>query len=392
MKKLTWVLFGILILTAAAGPQAPATAAEAPPLQVNAKSAVLMEVSTGQILLAQNADVPLPPASVTKLMVLLLAMEEVGKGRLPLDEKIAATPEAARQGGSQIWLEAGEEMTVSDLLKAVAIVSANDACHALGERIAGSADAFVVMMNQRAQELKLKSTHFVNCTGLDPDDPSSEGNRTSAMDVAMMSRELLKHPAVLKWTGTWIDHLRDGKSFLRNTNKLVRFYAGCDGLKTGFTDKAGFCLTATAQRNHIRLIAVVMNSPTGDMRAREISRMFNWGFSQFQAVPVIKKGDLVAAIPVRRGVLENVTVQAAEDCFVPTKRGARPEFAQRVKVRRTATAPVQKGQEMGFLEVSRGDRILAKVPLVASTTVERANFGQLIGQVARHLFTRLFGK
>lgn len=391
MKKLTGVFPVLFMLSAALIPPS-AAAAEAPPLKIEATSAVLMEATTGEVLLGQNAEVPLPPASVTKLMVLLLAMEEVDKGRLPLDEKIAATPEAARLGGSQIWLEPGEEMTVADLLKAVAIVSANDACYALGERIAGSGDAFVAMMNQRARELGLKSTHFVNCTGLEPDDPASGGNRTSAMDVAIMSRELLKHPTVLRWTGTWIDHLRGGSSFLRNTNKLVRFYAGCDGLKTGFTNEAGFCLSATARRNNIRLIAVVMNAATNDIRAREIARMFNWGFAQYQAVAAVKKGDLVAAVPVRRGVLEAVTAQADDDCYVPVKRGAKPDFSQRLELKKTVQAPVQKGQELGALEIRRGDTVLAKVPLVASAGVKRASFAQLMGQITRHLFTRLFGK
>lgn len=388
MRKWFFLALAIVALTACAGQAAAAQ----PALKIEARSAVLMEASTGEILISQNADQPLPPASVTKIMTMILIMEEIEKGRLALNEKITVSSEAARMGGSQIWLEPGEEMSVADLLKAISIVSANDACYALAERIAGSADAFVRMMNERVRSLGLKSTTFVNCTGLSPDNPGSPGNITSAMDIAVMSRELLKHPIILQWTSTWIDHIRGGQSFLRNTNKLVRFYTGCDGLKTGFTNEAGFCLSATAIRNNVRLIAVVMNAATGDIRSREISRMLNYGFGLFQAVPAIRRGEVVSNPPVSRGDPETVRVVADTDVFVTARRGTTPKFTRLLKLDSGIAAPIRKGQKLGAIQIRIGDQMVGESHLIAAEPVKRVSFGGMLGQVVKNLFEKLFGR
>ncbi|MGE5597786.1 MAG: D-alanyl-D-alanine carboxypeptidase family protein, partial [Bacteroidota bacterium] len=286
MRRLISAL--LLVCLLAPGVFASVRAAEGPPLAISSQSAVLLESSQGRILFAKDEHAIRPPASVTKLMLMLLVMEAVDAGRLKLSEIVTAGPEAVKMGGSQIWLEEGEQMTVADLMKAVSIVSANDASVALAEHLAGSEENFVRLMNKRARELGLKNTHYVNCTGLTPDDPAAGANRTTAYDQALLAREMLKHPAVLKWTGVWIDYLRNGQSFLRNTNNLVRFYDGCDGLKTGFTEQAGFCLVATARRAGVRLIAAIMNAPTSQVRNAEISKLFNYGFSQLKAYQFYK--------------------------------------------------------------------------------------------------------
>lgn len=391
MRKCKWslqLLLAALLGFAAAG---QALAAAPPEIRVEARSAILMEATTGEVVFEQNADEKLPPASVTKVMTLLLAMEAVDKGELSLAEKVPVSPEAARMGGSQIWLKPGEDMTSADMLKAIAIVSANDACYALAERLSGSVEAFVARMNQRARQLNLRSTTFVNCTGLSPDSGTGPGNITSARDVAIMSRELLKHPSVLKWTGTWIDHLREGKSFLRNTNRLVRFFAGCDGLKTGFTREAGFCLSATARRNNVRLIAVVMNTATDTVRAREISKLLNLGFAQYQAVQVVKRGQVLAKVPVRRGVLESIDAVADTDHFAAVRRGAEAQFVKQLRINKPLVAPLRQGQQVGVLELRKGDELIETVAIVAAKDVARATYGQLAGQVMRNLFGKLFG-
>lgn len=361
-------------------------------LKIDARSAILLEPITGEILFEQDADVALSPASVTKVMTLLLVMEEIEKGALRFDETIVISPEAAAMGGSQIWLEPGEEMLVADLIKAVAIVSANDASYALAERVSGSHDAFVARMNERARELGLTNTKFVNCTGLSEDNPTAAGNLTSARDVAIMSRELIKHDAILKWTGTWIDYLRNGASFLRNTNKLVRFYQGCDGLKTGFTNEAGFCLAATAKRNNVRLIAVVMKAATNDIRAKEVSRLLNFGFGRLEAVRVMSQGEELAKLPVIRGTEDTIIAQASADYYLPAKRGTQPGITKEISLSSKLKAPIQKGQKLGTMTVLLDGKPVQEIDLLAANDVGRTNAFQFFARVGRQSLKTLFAK
>lgn len=361
-------------------------------LKIDARSAILLEPITGEILFEQDADVALSPASVTKVMTLLLVMEEIEKGALRFDETIVISPEAAAMGGSQIWLEPGEEMLVADLIKAVAIVSANDASYALAERVSGSHDAFVARMNERARELGLTNTKFVNCTGLSEDNPTVAGNLTSARDVAIMSRELIKHDAILKWTGTWIDYLRNGASFLRNTNKLVRFYQGCDGLKTGFTNEAGFCLAATAKRNNVRLIAVVMKAATNDIRAKEVSRLLNFGFGRLEAVRVVSQGEELAKLPVIRGTEDTIIAQASADYYLPAKRGTQPGITKEISLSSKLKAPIQKGQKLGTMTVLLDGKPVQEIDLLAANDVGRTNAFQFFARVGRQSLKTLFAE
>ena len=361
-------------------------------MKIEARSAILIEPITGEILYEQEADVSLSPASVTKVMTLLLVMEEIEKGTLKFDETITVSPEAAAMGGSQIWLEPGEEMTVADLVKAIAIVSANDASYALAERLSGSHDAFVARMNERARELGLTNTKFVNCTGLSDDNPSAVGNLTSARDVAVMSRELIRHHEILKWTGTWIDYLRNGTSFLRNTNKLVRFYQGCDGLKTGFTNEAGFCLAATAKRNNVRLIAVVMKAATNDIRAKEISRLLNFGFGRLEAIRVVSQGEELARLPVIRGTEDTISAEAAVDYYLPTKRGTQPEITRQIHLGSKLKAPIQKGQKLGTMTVELNGKPVQEIDLLAITDIGKTNAFQFFARVGRQSLTTLFAR
>ncbi len=353
-------------------------------LKVDCLSAVLMEPTTGEILYQKNANQQLPPASVTKLMVMNLVLEALERGELKLTDKITASPEACKMGGSQIWLEPGEQMTVSDLLKAVCIVSANDASYALGEHLAGSEENFIALMNKRSKELGLKHTNFVNTTGLDPDS-GGVGNQTSAMDMALLAREVIKHPLIFNWTGVWIDSLRDGKSFLRNTNKLVRFYRGCDGLKTGFTAKAGFCLVATAKRDGVRLIAVVMNSPTSDTRSKDVGKLFNYGFTKYKALQIYKGGEILGQVKVFRGEQNKVAAVVPRELSAIMKREAKGKVVTAVKLDSMVSAPVRKGQTIGKVLLTIDGKSCGEMGLVAAADVKRASFFQIWWQIFRQV-------
>lgn len=356
--------------------------AETNDLRIEGQAAILMEPISGEVLFQKNADQKLPPASVTKLMVMLLTLEALDQGKIKLTDVITASPEACRMGGSQIWLEPGEQMTVAELLKAVCIVSANDASYALGEHLAGSEENFIARMNKRAKELGLKNTVYVNTTGLDPDSGGA-GNMTSAADMARLAREVIKYPVVFRWSGVWIDSLRDGKSFLRNTNKLVRFYRGCDGLKTGFTAKAGYCLVATAQRDGVRLISVVMNSPTADGRSKDISKMFNHGFAKFKSVRIFQGGETIGAVKVFRGQQATVTAVVPREFAAVLKRDAQGNIVKTVQLDRLAQAPVRKGQTIGKVRVSVDGKSCGEIELVAGAEVKRASIFQIWWQIFR---------
>lgn len=384
------LVFSLLGMGQVAAKEVSESLPKGPDLKIDGLSAVLMEPNSGEILYSKNPDQKLPPASVTKLMVMLLTLEALDKGQIKLTDVISASPEACRMGGSQIWLEPGEEMTVADLLKAVCIVSANDASYALGEYLAGSEENFIALMNKRAAELGLKNTHFVNTTGLEPDG-GGVGNLTSAGDMALLAREVIKYPMVFKWTGVWIDSLRGGKSFLRNTNKLVRFYRGCDGLKTGYTDKAGYCLVATAQRDGVRLIAVVMKSSTIDSRSRDISTLLNYGFSQYRAFRVSQAGEKVGQVKVFRGKESKVDVVVPRELTAILKRSQTGEVIKTVKLDRMVAAPVKRGQIVGEVVLTYEGKPCGRMELVAAKDVGRAGFFELWSQIFKQVIGMAVG-
>ena len=351
--------------------------------EVKAKSAVLMDMETGTLLSEQNAHEPLAPASVTKVMTMLLIMETIDSGKISWDDMVTASESAAAKGGSQIYLKVGETMSVSDMVKSIAVSSANDCACAMAEHIAGSEAAFVEMMNARAQELGMKDTHFVNCTGLD-DDPAAKDHKTSAYDIAIMSRQLLKnHPDIKKFTTIWMDAVRGGSFGLANTNKMVRFYSGCTGLKTGFTAAAGYCLSASAQRDGMELIAVVMGSETSQDRFGACKSLLDYGFANFSLyAPALQEG---AAVPVRLGIAESVAAVPAGETSILVDKGQRNAIESEVTLEEFVTAPVSQGQRLGTLTIRAGEQILAQVPLVAANPVTKLTTLDLMGRILRQV-------
>lgn len=378
-----WLLALMLLVTAVAVGEAPFT--------VNAPSAVLMEATTGLILLSQEPDEVRPPASITKLMTMLLTMEAMQKGQLKITDKVTVSEYAASMGGSQIWLEPGEQMTVRDMLKAIAVVSANDASVAVAEHLSGSVDAFVKKMNQRAKELGMKNSYFCNPNGLPPEE-GKRGCETTAKDVAILSRELLKHPQILEYTSIWMGTL-DARSepALVNTNKLVHFYPGCDGLKTGYTSQSGYCLAATAHKDSLRLIAVVMGAESTKVRNAEITKLLNYGFNQLVSQKVIKKGQKVGKGKVTGGVKEEIPLYAEADLISVQKRDSEQKITLHLSVDQNLKAPLKKGQRLGWVSARAEGRELGKVALVAGEDLERAGFFTLMGRFFRNLFRSFLG-
>lgn len=344
------------------------------------KSAVLMERDTGQILYANNAEEKLPPASMTKIMTMLLIMEALDKGTIKLDEKVRASENAASMGGSQIFLEAGEEMTVEELLKGIAIASGNDASVAMAERIAGSEEAFVNMMNKKAKELGLKNTHFKNPTGL-----PEEGHYSSAKDMAIMAKELLKYEDITKYTGKYEDYLRqnsDRKFWLVNTNRLVKFYPGVDGIKTGYTNEAKYCLTATAKKDNMRVIAVVFGAPTPKHRNAQVSKMLDYAFSQYETHPLFKRDEKVSKVQLSKGKDKEVQLMTSEPISILTKKGESiDDMKQEVVFKQNITAPIKEGEELGTLTLKKGDKVVFESPLVAEKDIQIASWWTLFKRV-----------
>ena len=358
--------------------------AQAAPLEVAGKSALLMDVATGQVLYEKNAHEPLPPASVTKVMTMLLVMEAIDAGKIGWNDMVTASEAAAAKGGSQIYLKVGESMSVTDMVKSIAVSSANDCACAMAEHIAGSESAFVQMMNDRAKALGMNDTNFVNCTGLDDGEEAKE-HKTSAYDIAVMSRQLLKyHPDIKKFTTIWMDTVRDGAFGLSNTNKLVRFYSGATGLKTGFTSGAGYCLSASAQRDGMELIAVVMGCETSAERFAACKSMLDYGFANFSLVSPQFKGDL--EIPVKLGAQQTVKAVPGEDAQLLIDKSQRDMITTDFTLEEGITAPVSRGQRLGTMTIRAGEQILAQIPLVAETGISRLTwsdlFLKLLGRIA----------
>lgn len=381
MKKIFSSIICLLLLTATIS--LPAFAAEkSTELAEDAKSAILIERDTGSILYDKNSHEKLPPASMTKIMTMILIMEALEQNKLSMNEKVRTSEYAASMGGSQIFLETGEEMTVEEMLRGISIGSANDASVAMAEKIAGSEEEFVDMMNKKVKELGLKDTKFQNATGLPEKDHYS-----SAYDMAMMAKELLRHENITKFTGTYESYLRestDKKFWLVNTNKLVKFYPGVDGLKTGFTNEAKFCLTATAKKNGMRVVAVVFGAPSTKVRNAQVSKMLDYAFAKYVTHPIYKKGQSLAEVKVSKGDTKKIQALTSEPISVLTKKGEKIESIKKtIKLNENLKAPVKKGDKIGTITIKKDGKVLAKSNLIASKDVKQAGWWKL--------FKRSFG-
>ena len=377
MKK-RWAAFLTAAVLAAVLFPARSWAVELP---VEAQAALLMEKTTGQVLYAKNEHEQLEPASVTKEMTLLLAMEALDEGRIRYDDTVTVSAYAASMGGSQVFLSEGEQITVEDLFKAICVASGNDASVAMAEHIAGVTELFVEQMNARAKQLGMNDTHFVNCTGL-----PAEGHVTSAWDIALMSRELiLHHPDIRRFTTIWMDTLRGGSFQLSNTNKLIRFYDGATGLKTGSTDAAGFCISATAERDGMELIAVIMKGQTADQRNTDAKTLLNYGFSTY-ALAEIAPQEPLAPVPVRLGAEDAVQPVLPSGSTLLVEKTKAGLLTQSVELPAEVEAPVAAGQALGTLTVRAGDEVLLELPLQAEQAVEKLSWGGMLTRLLRCAF------
>ena len=337
-------------------------------LDIKAKSVILMEPHTLTVLYESNCDEKLSPASITKIMSLLLVMEALDRGDITLETVVTASEHACSMGGSQIWLEPNETMTVHELLKATVIASANDACVALGELISGSEEGFVALMNARAKELGCNNTNFINCTGLD-----AEGHLTSAYDVAIMSSELIKHPLIKDYSTVWMDSLRNGESELVNTNKLVRFYKGATGLKTGTTSTAGYCLSATARRDGMELVAVVMSGDTSNDRFNGAKKLLDYGFANYSFFEIEADLGDVNKVSVKKGVSRDVKIKADGKLSLLLPKSEAKQITQKLNLKSNVTAPVKKGQVVGNVDIYVGDKSVGSIKVVSNAQVKRLN-------------------
>jgi len=345
------------------------TTAFADGISFSAKSAILVERSTGRVLFEYEAEKQVPPASITKIMTLLLVMEAIESGKLSFETEITASEYACSMGGSQIWLEPGEVFTVHELLKAAAIASANDACVALAEAVSGSEEAFVNLMNQKAAELGMKNTVFKNCTGLD-----AEGHLSTAKDIAIMSAELLKHEEIKEYSTVWMDSLRGGETELTNTNKLVRFYKGCTGLKTGSTDEAGCCLAASAERDGMELISVTLGSPNTDERFAAGRKLLDYGFANFAVATPKPPEEELRPIPVSHGTSDFAeAVFAVPETYLLPK-GQEGLIEQTVILPESLEAPVEAGTVIGRVKVTLNGGEIGGYDIIAKETVEKMSF------------------
>ena len=374
MKKLIGALLAALCLLALLP-----TTADAVELPLTSRAALLMEKTTGQILFAQNEHEALEPASVTKIMTLLLTMDAIDSGAMAYDDVVTVSANAAGMGGSQVFLAEGEKITVEELLKSVCVSSGNDAAVALAEKVSGVTELFVEQMNNRAKGLGMDDTHFVNCTGL-----TAKGHVTSAHDIALMSRELLtKHPDIRRFTTIWMDTIRDGTFGLANTNKLIRFYDGATGLKTGYTSSAGYCISATAEREGMELIAVIMKGETADKRNTDAKALLNYGFSTYALVSAAPEEPL-PALPVSMGQTEQVSLTLPEEGVTAlVEKGRVSALERRVDLPSSLTAPVAAGQTVGTLTLLDGETEVLTVPILAAEDTPRRSWSGLFAQLLR---------
>ncbi len=376
-STLAFVLTFMLIAPLVAADAGRVYAEDALPFDLDCISAVLMDSETGTVLYSKNGDEALPPASVTKVMTLLLVMEAIDAGKLSLNDTLQVSENAASMGGSQVFLEAGEQMSVEDLIKSVVISSANDAAVTLAEAVAGSETGFIAMMNERASSLGLRNTNFENATGLDD---TTVNHVTSAHDVAVMSRELISHPLILKYSSIWMDTIRNGAFGLTNTNRLVRFYNGATGLKTGSTSRAKFCISATAKRGDLHLIAVIMGAPTRDIRNEAAKLLLDYGFANFT---IFRSGDEgVQRIKVLGGVSPSLNV-GHEPFSALIPKGDLSNIMSKVEIPDSVKAPVKRGDVLGKVTYYSGDEILGGVDITASEDDEKLGFFGLFARMLR---------
>ena len=377
MKKLRRAAH--LLAAAALAVTLKPAAAGAADLPVTSRAALLMEKTTGQVLFAQNEHEALEPASVTKVMTLLLTMEAIDSGTIAYDDVVTVSAYAAGMGGSQVFLAEGEQITVEELLKAVCVASGNDAAAALAEQVAGTAELFVEKMNRRAAELGMNDTHFVNCTGL-----TAEGHVTSAYDIALMSRELIfRHPDIRRFTTIWMDTIRGGTFQLANTNKLIRFYDGATGLKTGYTASAGYCISATAERDGMELIAVIMKAPDKDTRSSDAKALLSYGFAAYTLAPAAPEEPL-PPVPVAMGTQDAVQpVLETPEATVLLEKAAAGGLTREVRLEPSVAAPVTAGQVLGELTLKSGGDTVLTVPLTAGEDVARRSWGQIFTSLLR---------
>lgn len=342
-------------------------------IEISAPSAILMEKVTGEVIYEKNAHERMPPASVTKVMTLLLIVEAVERGDIKLEDTVIASERAASFGGSCVFLEEGEKMSVDEMLKCIAVVSANDCAVAMAEHLCGSEQEFVKRMNTRAAELGLKDTNFKNCTGLFEDDE----HYTSAYDIAVMSRELIRHELIKNYTTIWMDSIRGGEFGLSNTNKLVYYYDGCTGLKTGFTEKAMYCLSATAERDGVEYIAVIMHADTIDKRNNDAKALLNYGFANYKLLS-LRSPDVLPPVRVTLGDADSVQpAYDAPEAILVSKNGL-GEVKYEISLPESVTAPIEQGQQIGTMKIAAGEKTLYEVRLTASSAVGRASFGSVL--------------
>ncbi len=367
----------LLIMTFSVSYAEPTTA-----IRIDGRSALLLDADTGTIVYALNEHEKMPVASITKIMTLYLAFEAIEQGKMKLDDEIIASRNAASMGGSQIYIEQNGRYSVSDILKSIIVSSANDACVALAEHIAGSEEAFVELMNNTAVELGLADTYFVNCTGL----PAS-GHYMSAMDIATLSRHLIEHELFFNYSRIWSEHFKhpDGRvTLMSNTNKLIKQYNGCDGIKTGFTNEAMYCLSATAKRGDTRLIAVALGEPTSKHRNNDIAEMFNYGFANYKSYRLYDKGDTIKEnIKIYGASESNINAISPQKSSVFIKKGGEKEIESRVVIYDDLCAPIERGQEIGYIEIVKSGELYDKLPITCNREVKRASFWQCAGMVLR---------
>ena len=353
-------------------------------LDISSKSAVLMDASTGKILYEKNSHEKLPPASVTKVMTMLLICEALESGKIKEDDDVQISEVASSMGGSQIFLEPGEIQKVDTLLKSIAVASANDACVAMAEYVGGSVEEFVVLMNKRAKELGMNDTNFVNTNGLPGDN-----HYTSAYDIALMSKELLKHKKISKYLTTWMDEVVVGKKQAKigisNTNKLVKHYQGATGVKTGFTQQAKYCLSASALRNNTHLIAVTLCAETSPIRFKDATNLLNYGFANYESVKICGANDKVATVKFEKGEKENVDLVAKDDLSVLIKKGDKKDFTKKVQIKEDLKLPIKKNTELGVVKVYRGDELVGESKIINTEDINKASYLQMLRRIVDNL-------
>ncbi|MDU3801551.1 D-alanyl-D-alanine carboxypeptidase family protein [Paraclostridium bifermentans] len=354
-------------------------------MELSSKSAILMDVGSGQILFEKNSHEKLPPASVTKVMTMLLAVEALDSGKIKLDDQVQISERASEMGGSQIFLEPGETQKVDDLLKGIAVASANDACVAMAEFIGGSEEEFIGMMNDKAKELGMKDTHFANTNGLPVDN-----HYTSAHDIALMSKELLKHEKITKYLTTWMDKIVVGKKQvsigLANTNKMIKHYQGATGVKTGFTQEAKYCLSASAKRGETHLVAATLGAPTTQERFKDASSLLSYGFANYESVKLCSRGDAIATLKLDKAEENKVNLVAKEDLTALIKKGESKDFTKKIQVCENIKMPVKKGTKLGTINIYKGNNQVGKVDLVNEKDINKASYFRMFERVIDNMF------